>query len=513
MITADILPGVSALSHDPQSTKPLQPGARLDRGKLSIRYRKSPANVVTFYAIAPRPDSKKTEQSPAQGWEIDSNGVPRTAPPLSMGPNFTASLDEVSGGESETTQTAGKDGRSGWGGLPKQKDVSRKTLKQTKEIAAALELEYGRENLRFLTWTLPASTQAAYEVIARWSSWIIDVYSKRFTRLLGSDYARLQVYEYQKRGALHCHMVIGSQQGIEKLDDVSFQGMHCEILDYLSEKTGVDLYERKGGGSWKDKKEVVRADCQKIEKSVTAYLGKYLSKAETKIDDENNSFFAPASWAYWNRKARQCQQKHTHSEILGFATPDQWQEIKAELPDMLDTVKADNTEVIDTAKKGRLNDCIYAIVKKCCDCMDAMGEIVQLIKSCLSKTRWNHQFIPSESIDSYLEGEARKQLAWEKKLEYHDGEINYFGQYGRRRYNPAEDKPISNGESLEAIASAMADSFYQELGETRPVVNKKVWPTDSWNSCNENFLVIPKGESNVPSAVPSKAPINPETFP
>lgn len=148
--------------------------------------------------------------------------------------------------------------------------------------AAAMEENYGRENIRFLTGTLPGSTIEAQRILARYSKWLIQRLTQWFRDVApGGDY--VWVWELQKRGALHLHACFAHTDGraLKKLER-RWHTYWLTCLDRISRESGVDLYGRRQGGSWSGAPQVVRADCQRVKKSVSRYLSKYLSKRASK---------------------------------------------------------------------------------------------------------------------------------------------------------------------------------------------------------------------------------------
>ena len=460
MNLADIVPGVLAKSHAPIKDRPKAPGVELDRSKLSIRLKISPSNLVTFSAVTPRPVKKEARELDVewQSTEVLSDvverlaiadSIARSAPELFDGPILSAPPENgpplVNRAKLHRDLLSHKKfGRIGYGGLSKSKGVSRKTRRKISDTVAAIEKEYGKENTRFVTLTLPASTPEAFETFARWSAWIVDILNKRLTRFLGADHARVWIWEYQKRGALHSHLYIGKSKGIDSLDDLIFRSWWVDILGNLSDKTGVDLFRKNESHTWRDDPSKVRVEVAKVRKSVSAYLAKYMSKSESKIGGEHNHFFPPSRWFLPNPAATKLRQKHTYSEIVGYATGEQWEQIKPEIIEMVTPFIAQGTKILDTAIKGRINDCIYAIHGGTKDCMDAIKGIGQLITSAVRKVRHKFTFLTDEQMIDIYEKQARKEIAILKKQQKHDNEVAHIAVHGRRRFEKPRARPTGN---------------------------------------------------------------------
>lgn len=183
-----------------------------------------------------------------------------------------------------------------------------------REACAIIEGVYPRDSY-FITLTLPGSTQEAIDTFAHHASGILNAYMQRVRHHLqrcspkvtdgGEDLLACGVWEYQKRSALHFHLLIGSDnQRFVKLFRRQHKKWWRKILLHYSEKTGVDLFARAEGGSWKDSKSKPRCQFAKVRKSVTRYMAKYLAKGKAEII--RDGWAPPAMWffrsnAVWKR--------------------------------------------------------------------------------------------------------------------------------------------------------------------------------------------------------------------
>lgn len=203
----------------------------------------------------------------------------------------------------------------GWGELPKPREFSKKIQKSILRRVASLQAKYGRENMRFLTMTLPGSTEDSMKIISKYSAYIVNRINRFCSNIIGKDAQnRVQVWELQKRGALHNHLVIASldKKGLELIDS-SFKNFCYQLFSELSKMTNTDMFARASGGTWKDNPDVLKCDSQVIRKDVASYLSKYISKTNSKINEnpDNKIEYYPSRWATWGRGATKALQERT----------------------------------------------------------------------------------------------------------------------------------------------------------------------------------------------------------
>ncbi len=204
----------------------------------------------------------------------------------------------------EDTKKIENSKKAGWGELPRPKKFTKTMRRMIRRTIAALEAKYGRKNARFITITLPGSIEAAIRMFAKKSGKFLNAFNRFLWRCVGEDFGnRVSCWEWQDRGALHLHLVVFSknQEGLKKIDEKLRDWCYKYFLR-LSKKTGVDMFERWYGGTWKDNPEVLRCDSEVIEKSAAAYMSKYMSKDDSKDAsnfDEDKPIYFPSSW--WAR--------------------------------------------------------------------------------------------------------------------------------------------------------------------------------------------------------------------
>jgi hypothetical protein len=111
------------------------------------------------------------------------------------------------------------------------------------------------------------------------------------------------VWEYQKRGALHLHVAVRLQDGVEcqRLKN-TWKRRWIALIDKIGERSGTDMFQKCDGTTWQDRRWVVRTDAQTVEKSVSRYLSKYCSKTSDKR--RKKTLYPPASWWFASANLR-----------------------------------------------------------------------------------------------------------------------------------------------------------------------------------------------------------------
>lgn len=212
--------------------------------------------------------------------------------------------------------------KPGWGGLGKKAYLSYKSASNGRERMAAMERVLGRENCFFITLTIPSSSPRAWEGLARFSSYAVN----RLSVWLRDSYdvskmARVGVWEYQGRGALHYHLALGapwvSGEPIEEFR-LSIAKVWMSVLESIDEMFDCNSFMGRGFKT-RNKDRLLDyqdlgerfANVQRVEKSISAYLSKYLcesnhdsNKGNKKTKNElRSSLYSVATWMQWNRNA------------------------------------------------------------------------------------------------------------------------------------------------------------------------------------------------------------------
>lgn len=169
------------------------------------------------------------------------------------------------------------EGSPGRGSAPLPTKFGLRARRSVKEGARALEQRYGRRNI-FCTLTCPGSTSSAVRAMSEWSARIVERL-QQWIRDTASGAAVIWVWELQKRGALHLHAVI-AHEDVQLLRRVERRWRrYCyRLLQEVSRWSGVDVFARAEGGTWKDSPRVLRNNARPVRKSIAMYLGKYMSK-------------------------------------------------------------------------------------------------------------------------------------------------------------------------------------------------------------------------------------------
>ncbi len=170
-----------------------------------------------------------------------------------------------------------------WGKVQTPKAFTRNAKQKILEAGAVVDKHVGKQGSYELTLTIPGSGAVVYDVVARWSGYIVNRMLQVIRRLEKKGYPVhwFFVWEHQKRGALHQHWCIAVKDEPMVVDYICrlLKDKWFQLLVELSEKSGVDLFRRKGfTGSWRDTPEVWQYSINPVRKSVAAYFSKYMSK-------------------------------------------------------------------------------------------------------------------------------------------------------------------------------------------------------------------------------------------
>lgn len=215
--------------------------------------------------------------------------------------------------------------RTGWGALPeKWKNFTNKAKRTLRYGAAAMELKLGKELCKFATLTVPGSTPEATKVIAEHSGYIMNRIKQwirdNFSHSDGSQYV-IGVVELQKRGMLHWHFLIGLESFFyyEKLAK-GIATLWYELLSQLSDKTGINLFEKSNGHDWRLQWEKIQHRAVRVEhvnKSVSNYLAKYMGKNPYKNVKEvqwkgvKYKVYSPSKWSTCSRDVNKLIAEYT----------------------------------------------------------------------------------------------------------------------------------------------------------------------------------------------------------
>lgn len=250
-------------------------------------------------------------------------------------------------------------GRAGYGELGRKSKASWKTLRNVRERMAAGELEYGKNQCWFVTLTQPSIDPRAFEALARYSSYALNRINQWLLRRFGTrDFFRVSVWEYQKRGSLHLHLMLAANFLSADLIEDFQQGLAAiwyRILGDISKRFESLPHRASDGHDWKleelqGKKRIKNfCDVQQIKKSIVAYLSTYLSNSNHGNKSSSKQalrekFFPIATWCQWSRRATALMEKFTDEIELGECEPDK----KPELERRIDAMRQKVTPAPDT---------------------------------------------------------------------------------------------------------------------------------------------------------------------
>lgn len=152
-----------------------------------------------------------------------------------------------------------------------------------------------------LTGTLPGSTMAAMETIAKLAPEIVKKI-REWVRYRSHSTYWLYTWEWQKRGALHIHYVVHEPDPEKRAALVAgWKAKWIEILLSFGDDTSLCLFARTNGKSWLEDTDKVQADAVELDKSPARYLSKYLSKSKYGTNGESLGFY-PSQWSGCSRE-------------------------------------------------------------------------------------------------------------------------------------------------------------------------------------------------------------------
>jgi hypothetical protein len=216
-----------------------------------------------------------------------------------------------------TPQKSSKNKRS-WGLKQRPKKFTKRARDTIQEACVTLDRLYSRENLRFITITLPGSRHESSDVLSRWSGWFINRLKQVFRNWAKYHDSAHECFtwELQKRGALHLHWVVGCDNDIDILAH-RLKDKWYDLLKEVGEKENIDMFARKGfGTSHKDNPDAWQWKIEKIEKSISRYLSKYTSKGFNQNSNKSSVYkgfqqkYSPSRWWGISQNLRKAIQKY-----------------------------------------------------------------------------------------------------------------------------------------------------------------------------------------------------------
>jgi hypothetical protein len=177
---------------------------------------------------------------------------------------------------------------------------SRKAAETVRRIGTAAEiLDTDRRNWVFCTLTWPTGSREGMAVLARNTPWIIQFVKNHFR---SKDYAQsdyFYVWERQRRGTLHLHWIQHVRAGSsERRIDSDFRAAAYRASTILSSRSGTNLLLGEGG-DWSQKPEVLRNSAERVRRSISRYLSKYLSKGSRAESAHWAKLGSPSPRRWW----------------------------------------------------------------------------------------------------------------------------------------------------------------------------------------------------------------------
>lgn len=162
-----------------------------------------------------------------------------------------------------------------------------------REFGAVLDKRFGK-NAVFFTLTLPASGDKAMRALAEHSSYVVSRVTQWLRdRLKDAWYG--WVWEFQERGALHLHLVVGDDDytGLVLLL-LNWKDFAYDLLLQVETRASCDLltYNTPCGAS--RERDYVQMDAVFVQYSAARYLAKYMGKARPR--GAKTEPYYPARW-------------------------------------------------------------------------------------------------------------------------------------------------------------------------------------------------------------------------
>lgn len=207
----------------------------------------------------------------------------------------TTEIGAAQGGEKNSPLSYSQNSKlfpPGFGSLPRIRPFSLYGRRMMRRAGGAWDDSVPPSEVGFFTGTLPGSTQAAMRAIAEWSGYIVHRV-KAWAAKYSPQKEDMYCWEWQKRGALHLHYCCRIPSPEKRASAIArFHRQWRKLLLKVSELSGVDLFERPGGETWKDDERFPRTDAQECLSSAAGYLAKYTSKGS----GQGFQGFCPSQW-------------------------------------------------------------------------------------------------------------------------------------------------------------------------------------------------------------------------
>lgn len=209
--------------------------------------------------------------------------------------------------------------KGGWGHLSRPTSFTRNARHRLLEAGAIVDKFCGL-NAYEITCTLPGSTRDSMQLLAEHTGWIMNEMTRVIRRAKCKYW--FYVWEYQKRGALHLHLLVADpEKNLSSLAN-RLEKRWWELLESISDRTGQDAFARKTGGTWRTTPIRWQSHIAPIQKSVAAYFSKYAGKGQSRSSKKCKSQqpFCPSRWWGCSTEIKEQIKAHRQKYTLTVST-------------------------------------------------------------------------------------------------------------------------------------------------------------------------------------------------
>jgi hypothetical protein len=212
----------------------------------------------------------------------------------------------------------------GWGMKNTPKRYTNRSGQKVREVGAMMDNScwLTTEQASCTTLTLPANTPESFDVLARYSGYIINRLFQIIRRQHPVEPKWFFVWEFQKRGALHLHIAHYAEDPTDsQLTGALLIDQWHKILIDVSQLSQCCLFTAREGDRC-TVRQFHQHHTQPMYKSCGAYFSKYASKSENSKEGSYISFFSkkyPPSrfWGSSMALKRMCRE-NSYEEILAI---------------------------------------------------------------------------------------------------------------------------------------------------------------------------------------------------
>jgi hypothetical protein len=198
--------------------------------------------------------------------------------------------------------------KSGFGYTPRSTRFTRLAAERVGDCAAIIERRFSGGTY-MATLTLTGHNRQAIAVVEKWSGYIVQLL-KQWLRDNCPGSEHVGVWERHKSGALHLHIVIGTNWKSEQriLKDL-LPSYWIRLEHQLERRSGINMFCNDQGQDWRYSPDVWRNSVEPVRLSVVAYLSKYLSKESRKQQADCDTHDAalgacPSRWWFVSRRVQ-----------------------------------------------------------------------------------------------------------------------------------------------------------------------------------------------------------------